>query len=68
VGYPNHARHVGKAMGGCPEDVPAHRVVSSSGILAVPEFQTRLEEEGVKIVNLRIKNFKTIFWDPLLSL
>lgn len=65
IGFPNHFRHVGKAMGGCPEDVPAHRVISSSGILSVPEFQIKLENEGVEIENLRIKNFKNIFWNPL---
>ncbi|SDL80029.1 MGMT family protein [Chryseobacterium taihuense] len=65
VGFPNHSRHVGKAMGGCPEDVPAHRVISSSGMLSVPEFQTKLEKEGVKIENLKIKNFKNIFWNPM---
>ncbi len=65
VGYPNHARHVGKAMGGCPEDVPAHRVISGSGTLSVPEFRKKLEDEGIVVENLRIKNFKKIFWDPL---
>lgn len=65
IGFPNHSRHVGKALGGCPEDVPAHRVISSSGILSVPEFQIKLENEGVEIENLRIKNFKNIFWNPL---
>ncbi|WP_209390497.1 MGMT family protein [Chryseobacterium sp. RR2-3-20] len=65
IGFPNHSRHVGKAMGGCPEDVPAHRVISSSGILSVPEFQIKLENEGIEIENLRIKNFKNIFWNPL---
>lgn len=65
VGFPNHSRHVGKAMGGCPEDVPAHRVISSSGMLSVPDFQTKLEKEGVKIENLKIKNFKNIFWNPM---
>ncbi len=65
VGFPNHSRHVGKAMEGCPEDVPAHRVISSSGMLSVPEFQTKLEKEGVKIENLKIKNFKNIFWNPM---
>ena len=65
VGFPNHSRHVGKAIGGCPEDVPAHRVISSSGMLSVPEFQTKLEKEGVKIENLKIKNFKNIFWNPM---
>lgn len=65
VGFPNHSRHVGKAMGGCPEDVPAHRVISSSGILSVPEFQKKLEAEGITVENLRIKNFKKLFWNPL---
>ena len=65
VGFPNHSRHVGKAMGGCPKDVPAHRVSSSSGKLSVPEFQERLEAEGIEIENFRIKNFKNLFWNPL---
>ncbi|WP_143883855.1 MGMT family protein [Chryseobacterium binzhouense] len=65
VGFPNHSRHVGKAMGGCPDDVPAHRVISSSGLLSVPEFQTRLEKEGIEVENLKIKNFKNIFWNPM---
>ena len=65
VGVPNHSRHVGKAMGGCPKDVPAHRVISSSGTLSVPEFQERLEAEGIEVENFRIKNFKKLFWNPL---
>jgi len=65
VGFPNHSRHVGKAMGGCPKDVPAHRVISGSGTLSVPEFQERLEAEGIEVENLKIKNFKRLFWNPL---
>lgn len=65
VGYPNHSRHVGKSMGGCPLDVPAHRVISGSGILSVPEFQQRLEAEGIVVENGRIKNFRNLYWDPL---
>ena len=65
VGFPNHSRHVGKAMGGCPKNVPAHRVISSSGILSVPEFQERLEAEGIEVENLRIRNFRKLFWNPL---
>ncbi|MEY8761680.1 MGMT family protein [Chryseobacterium tongliaoense] len=68
VGYPNHSRHVGKAMGGCPKDVPAHRVISSSGTLSVKEFLPKLEAEGVVIENFRIRNFKKLFWDPLKEL
>lgn len=65
VGFPNHSRHVGKAMGGCPKDVPAHRVISASGTLSVPEFKERLEAEGITIENGRIKDFKKLFWNPL---
>lgn len=65
VGFPNHSRHVGKAMGGCPKDVPAHRVISSSGTLSVPEFHERLEAEGIEVKNFKIKNFKELFWNPL---
>lgn len=66
VGYPNHSRHVGNAMGGCPADVPAHRVISSSGKLSVPKFRKRLEDENIVVQdNGRIKDFKTLFWDPV---
>jgi methylated-DNA-protein-cysteine methyltransferase related protein len=69
VGYPNHSRHVGNAMGGCPKDVPAHRVISSSGKLSVPAFRERLEKENVTVQdNWKIKDFKTLFWDPLREL
>lgn len=66
VGYPNHSRHVGRAMGGCPADVPAHRVISSSGKLSVPSFRKRLEDEGITINDKSsIKNFRLLFWDPV---
>jgi len=66
VGYPNHSRQVGRAMGNCPKDVPAHRVISSSGKLSVPSFRERLEKENIMVQdNLIIKDFKVLFWDPL---
>lgn len=69
VGYPNHSRHVGNAMGGCPADVPAHRVISSSGKLSVVSFKERLEKENVVVQdNWKIKDFKKLFWDPLKEL
>lgn len=64
LGYPNHSRLVGFAMGGCPKDVPAHRVIASMGRLAVPSFKEKLEAEGNIVENLKLKNFKKIFWDP----
>jgi methylated-DNA-protein-cysteine methyltransferase-like protein len=69
VGYPNHSRHVGQAMGGCPKDVPAHRVISSTGKLSVPSFKERLERENVTIQdNWKVQDFKTLFWDPMKEL
>ncbi|WP_312206512.1 MGMT family protein [Epilithonimonas hominis] len=66
VGYPNHSRHVGNAMGGCSKDVPAHRVISSSGKLSVLSFRERLEKEDVVVQeNGKIKDFKKLFWNPL---
>jgi len=53
-------------MGNCPKDVPAHRVISSSGKLSVPSFRERLEKENVIVQeNWKIKDFKTLFWNPL---
>ena len=69
VGYPNHSRHVGQAMGGCPKDVPAHRVISSTGKLSVPSFKERLEKENITIQdNWKLQDFKTLFWDPMKEL
>lgn len=69
VGYPNHSRHVGKAMGGCPKDVPAHRVVGACGKLSVPEFRERLEQEKIIVQdNWTIKDFKQLYWDPMAEL
>jgi methylated-DNA-protein-cysteine methyltransferase-like protein len=69
VGYPNHSRHVGQAMGGCPKDVPAHRVISSTGKLSVPSFKERLEKENITVQdNWKVQDFKTLFWDPMKEL
>lgn len=53
------------------DKVPAHRVVNRSGLLTGKnsfgepnKMQTLLENEGVIIVNDRIVNFKTVFWNP----
>ena len=71
------ARLVGWAMSGLVEEknVPAHRVVNSTGILtgasAFPNtnpMHKRLEEEGIDVRNNRIQNFKTVFWDPATEL
>lgn len=75
IGYPNLSRLVGRVLGQIPSsesDIPAHRVVNSQGILSAKEafgspdrMQKLLEAEGVTIVNDRIQNWKTVFWNPL---
>lgn len=71
LGAKSSARMVGWAMHGCPKDVPAHRVVNSAGLLTgkhhfkTPKtMQNRLEKEGIRVVNDKVKNFSDLFWDP----
>lgn len=66
------ARMVGWAMNASHgHDVPAHRVINSQGVLSGKHFfggptimEQLLEDEGVKVVDDRVVDFKTIFWDP----
>lgn len=71
------ARMVGWAMNGCHNrpDVPAHRVVNSVGLLSGKHFfggptimQQLLEDEGVRVENDRVVDFKTLLWDPSVEL
>jgi methylated-DNA-protein-cysteine methyltransferase related protein len=71
LGAKSSARMVGWAMHGCPKDVPAHRVVNSSGLLTGKHhFKTpttmahRLKQEGVRVINDKIDKFSDVFWDP----
>ena len=73
IGYPNMSRMVGRVLGGCSEvGVPAYRVVNSQGILSGKDafgtptaMQEKLEEEGIRVENNRIKDWKKVFWNPL---
>jgi len=75
LGAGGSARMVGYAMsnaGIAHPKVPAHRVVNSGGLLtgkfhfSPPELmQELLEQEGIVVVNDKIKNFKSVFWNPL---
>ena len=77
LGLKSGARMVGWAMNaahGVP-NVPAHRVVNSRGLLtgrnhfsSPTEMAELLEQEGVKIVNDRVFNFDSLFWNPVLEL
>lgn len=75
VGYPNMSRLVGKIMSQCDSKVtkiPAHRVVNSQGILSgasafgnEDEMKELLESEGILVTNNKIRNWKSIFWNPI---
>jgi len=73
IGYPNMSRMVGAVMGGCQEkEVPAHRVVNSQGYLSgrfafeTPgKMQKLLEDEGIRVKENKICNWKKIYWNPL---
>ncbi|MDU1892915.1 MAG: MGMT family protein [Dysgonomonas sp.] len=74
IGYPNNSRMVGAVMAQTSqsEKIPAHRVVNSQGVLSGREafgtpsrMQELLEEEGIRVVNNRISNWKKVFWNPI---
>jgi len=78
LGSPQSSRMVGWALNatksGMPY-IPAHRVVNRNGMLTGKKhFGTSsamaqlLQNEGVKIEENQIQNFKNIFWDPSLEL
>ena len=76
LGVRRSARMVGWAMNGAMQlDIPAHRVVNSSGLLtgknafATPTLmQELLEKEGVIIKNDKVQSYKDLFWDPMKEL
>jgi methylated-DNA-protein-cysteine methyltransferase-like protein len=71
LGVKSSARMVGWAMFGCPKKIPAHRVVNSAGLLTgkhhfdTPHtMEARLKREGISVINNKVQNFRTVFWDP----
>ena len=74
LGAGGSSRMVGYAMNnahGLSPKVPAHRVVNRNGLLTgkfhfvPPELmQQLLENEGIVVVDDKIKDFKKHFWDP----
>lgn len=68
VGYAMNAAHT-------LDDVPAHRVVNSQGLLTgkghfetPTKMQELLEKEGVKVVKDKVQNFDKVFWNPEVEL
>ena len=78
LGTKGTARMVGYAMmhcGGMEPPVPAHRVVNSRGLLTgrfhfpTPTLmQQMLENEGVRVENDQVVDFKKLLWDPNVEL
>jgi methylated-DNA-protein-cysteine methyltransferase-like protein len=74
LGSKGSARMVGWAMNASHSSrdfVPAHRVLNRNGELTgkhhfpSPQLmQELLESEGIVIVDDRVENFKTVFWQP----
>ena len=77
LGSAQSSRMVGWAMNASHslEDVPAHRVVNRNGLLTGKMhfdgsnlMQQLLENEGVKVVDNQIVDFRNVFWQPEMPL
>lgn|SRR5690554_4504587 len=76
LGASGSARMVGWALNGSDkENVPAHRVVNRNGLLTGKHhfqgtnlMKQLLENEGVEVVDNKVKDFEKHFWDPSLEL
>jgi methylated-DNA-protein-cysteine methyltransferase-like protein len=77
LGAKRSSRLVGYALNSAftLKDIPAHRVVNRAGVLTgkihfkpPTLMQKLLEQEGVKIKEDTVVDFKTVFWDPNLEL
>jgi methylated-DNA-protein-cysteine methyltransferase-like protein len=77
LGLKSGARMVGYAMNAAHtmNDVPAHRVVNSQGLLTGKmhfethtKMQELLEKEGVRVEKDKIQNFEKVFWNPEVEL
>lgn len=64
IGFPNHARGVGKALKFAPEGLPCHRVVNHQGRLAPGWSEQRklLEQEGVLFKENGCVDLKRFLW------
>ncbi|MTI39696.1 MGMT family protein [Fulvivirga lutimaris] len=77
LGAKRSARMVGWAMNAAHglDDVPAHRVVNRVGLLSgknhfsePDRMEQLLKDEGITVVEDKIKDFKDVFWDPMSEL
>lgn len=78
IGAKSSARMVGYAMNdshNSQNEVNAHRVVNRNGVLTGKhhfglrnEMQKLLEKEGHVIIDDKIVDFQSVFWDPQIEL
>ena len=78
LGTARSSRMVGWAMNQshfCAEYVPAHRVLNRIGMLtgkahfgSGDEMKELLEAEGIVVVNDRVQQFDSVFWDPAVEM
>jgi methylated-DNA-protein-cysteine methyltransferase-like protein len=77
LGASGSARMVGWAMNAShrKSGIPAHRVVNRVGLLSGKHhfegtnlMQQLLENEGVEVVDFKVKHFDKLFWDPIKEL
>lgn len=73
LGAKSGARMVGWAMNAShtETEIPAHRVVNRLGILSgkmhfetPTTMESRLKEEGIKVIDDKIENFEKVLWIP----
>lgn len=66
LGWPNHARLVGRLLGRAPSDLPCHRVVSASGrtVAAWSAQRMLLEGEGVRFRPNGAVDLRSSLWRP----
>ena len=78
LGTKSSSRMVGYAMNASFAEtpkVPAHRVVNRNGLLTGKHYfgsptmmQQLLENEGIRVENDKVVDFKRLFWDPAVEL
>ncbi len=78
LGSKGSARMVGWAMNSSknfPKNIPAHRVVNRNGLLTGKQhfggndvMADLLTSEGIEIIDNKITNFNSHFWDPRIEL
>ncbi|MBN2165676.1 MAG: MGMT family protein [Marinilabiliaceae bacterium] len=78
IGSPKASQMVGMALSKSKNQllfIPAHRVVNRNGCLTGKNhfphhnmMKELLENENIEVIDDKITNFKSLFWDPITEL